>query len=270
MTQPTAHWRIILDATNDEAYAILSQDPIWNCFALADLEPPLRDYSQFALAHQDESHERAICLILHHPIIGQVLSPFGAEEGVAALLKQLARPSRPLIQAQEKHISLLQAYYQPETNWKGMWRMAVTPTTFQPPTDAPPRPVKRLTASDLPALKSLYAHYPESTFSVDLFAQGVYVGAGEGEGLIAAGGTHALASTSHVAVLGNILTAPEARRQGYATAITAALVAMLFGRGYTTVVLNVFEDNSSAIHLYQHLGFHMHWRLLTGKALILR
>ena len=54
MTQPTAHWRIIPDATNDEAYAILLQDPIWNCFALADLEPPLRDYSQFALAHQDE------------------------------------------------------------------------------------------------------------------------------------------------------------------------------------------------------------------------
>ena len=78
------------DAANDEAYAILSQDPIWNCFALADLEPPLRDYSQFAIASQDQSNERAICLILRHPIIGQVLSPFGEEGGVAAILNQLA------------------------------------------------------------------------------------------------------------------------------------------------------------------------------------
>ena len=83
MTPPLVHWHITPDATNDEAYAILSQDPVWNCFALADLEPPLRDYSQFATGYQHESNERAICLILRHPIIGQVLSPFGREEGKA-------------------------------------------------------------------------------------------------------------------------------------------------------------------------------------------
>lgn len=104
MSPPLVHWRITRDATNDEADAILSQDPVWNCFALADLEPPLRDYSQFVIASQDESSERAICLILRHPIIGQVLSPFGRREGVAAILKQLALPERPLIQAQEIHI----------------------------------------------------------------------------------------------------------------------------------------------------------------------
>jgi hypothetical protein len=60
MTPPLVHWRITRDATNDEAYAILSQDPVWNCFALADLEPPLRDYSQFAIASQDESNERTL------------------------------------------------------------------------------------------------------------------------------------------------------------------------------------------------------------------
>ncbi|HLQ29833.1 MAG TPA: GNAT family N-acetyltransferase [Ktedonobacteraceae bacterium] len=270
MTQPTAHWCITLDATNDEAYAILSQDPIWNCFALADLELPLRDYSQFALAYQNESNKRAICLILRHPIIGQVLSPFGPEEGVAAILKHLALPEHPLIQAQEMHIPILQHYYQPETNWKGMWRMAVTPTTFQPLIGEPPRQVKRLTTSDLPALKNLYAQHLESTFSANLFSQGVYVGVWKGKRLIAAGGTHALAPTSHIAVLGNILTAPEARGQGYATAITAALVIMLFDQGYSTIVLNVFEDNSSAIRIYQRLGFHLHRRLLTGKALVSR
>ncbi len=78
MTSPLVHWHITRDATYDEAYAILSQDPVWNSFALADLEPPLRVYSQFAMASQEESNERAICLILCHPIIGEVLSPFGS------------------------------------------------------------------------------------------------------------------------------------------------------------------------------------------------
>ena len=268
MRQPSAQWRITPDATDDQAYAILSQDPIWNCFALADLEPPLRDYSQFALAHQDGSHESAVCLILHHPIIGQVLSSFGLEEGVAAILEYLALPERPLIQAQERHISLLQFYYQPETNWKRMRRMAITSTTFQPPADAPPRHVKRLTVSDVSALQNLYAHHPESGFSTHLFTQGMYFGVYEGERIIAAGGTHALVPTYGIAVLGNILTAPEARGQGYATAITAALVATLFKQHFSLVVLNVFEENSKAIHIYQRLGFQTYHRLLTGKALL--
>lgn len=126
MTPPPVHWHITQDATNDEAYAILAQDPVWNCFALADLEARLREYSQFAVASQDESDERAICLILRHPIIGQVLSPFGSREGVAALLKQLTLPERPLIQVQDLHIPALQRYYQPETTWRRQWRMAIT------------------------------------------------------------------------------------------------------------------------------------------------
>jgi hypothetical protein len=124
---------------------------------------------------------------------------------VAAILKHLALPEHPLIQAQEMHIPLLQHYYQPETKWKGMWRMAVTSTTFQPLIGEPLRQVKRLTTSDLPALKNLYAQHLESTFSTSLFTQGVYVGVWKGKHLIAAGGTHALAPLSHIAVLGNIL-----------------------------------------------------------------
>ena len=72
-----------------------------------------------------------------------------------------------------------------------------------------------------------------------------------------------------IAVLGNILTAPEARGQGYATAITAALVKLLFKQQISLVVLNVFEDNNTAIRLYQRLGFQTYHRLITGKSIIL-
>jgi len=268
MTPPLVYWHITPDATDEEAYAILSQDPVWNCFALADLEPPLRDYSQFAMASQEESNERAICLILRHPIIGQVLSPFGSKEGIAAILKHLVLPGHPLIQAQELHLPMLQRYYQPETTWRRMLRMAITSTSWRSQTSVPPRPIKQLTVSDLPALKHLYTQHPESGFSADLFRQGLYFGAYAGEQIIAAGGTHALVPTHRIAVLGNILTAPEARGQGYATAITTVLVATLFEQQFSLVVLNVLEDNSPAIRIYQRLGFQTHHQLLTGKAIL--
>lgn len=270
MTPSLSRWQITPNASNSQAYAILSQDPVWNSFALADLEPPLRDYSQFATACKDKSNERSICLILRHPIIGQVLSPFGEEEGVLAILEHLALPERPLLQAQEVHIPVLQHYYQPETVWKKMLRMAITSSSWHSLNPVPHQPVKQLTVSDLPALKKLYAQYPESGFSADLFTQGLYFGAYEGGRIIAAGGTHALIPAHRIAVLGNIFTVPEARGQGYATALTSALITTLFKQHFSLVVLNVFEDNAQAIRIYQRLGFQTHHQLLTGKALLLR
>jgi hypothetical protein len=124
MTRTPERWQIAPNAGNDQAAAVLAGDPVWNCFALADLEPPLRQYSQFAIAAREGSHEQAICLFLRHPIIGQVLSPFGAEEGVAAILADAALPEHPLIQAQEVHIPVLQRFYQPEAIWRRQLRMA--------------------------------------------------------------------------------------------------------------------------------------------------
>ena len=266
MTPSSSRWQITPDADNAQAAAILSQDPVWNSFALADLEPPLRDYCQFAVAAQDDSHERAICLILRHPIIGQVLSPFGSVAGVAAILAHVALPERPLIQAQELHAPLLRRYYRAETTWRSMLRMAITGASWRSVPAAPPHPVVRLTASDVPALTDLHRRDPESAFSAELFSRALCFGVYAGDRLIAAGGTHALDPAHGIAVLGNIFTAPEARNQGYATAITTALVATLLGQNVSLVVLNVFADNSPAIRIYQRLGFQTRHHLVTGRA----
>lgn len=269
MAQPPVGWYINEDATDDEVAAILLRDPVWNCFALADLEPPFRDYSQFPVARQEESSERAVCLLLRHPIIGEVLSPFGNEEGIATILQQVPLPARPLLQVQERHFPLLQHYYRSETNWRSMLRMAIPPASQQSllRTYTPPQSIKQLSMADVPALENFYAQHGNA-FSADLFAQAIFFGAYEGEYIIAAGGTHVLSQTYHLAVLGYILTAPQARKQGLATAITAALVTKLNEQGFSTIVLNVFEDNSPAIRVYQRLGFQTHHRLFTGKALL--
>lgn len=264
-------WRLTQDASNDQVYAILTQDPVWNCFALADMEPPLREYSQLALASREGSDEHAVCLILRHPIIGEVLSPFGSAEGVAAILQHHpSLPEHPMLQVQRPLMPVIERYYQPETEWKGLLRMAITASSWRSHPSVTPQPIKQLTIADLPALKSLYEQHPGNHFSADLFTQGLYFGAYAGEQIIAAGGTHACVPEHRIAVLGNILTAPEARRQGYATAITAALVAALFDQQFSLVVLNVFEDNRPAISIYQRLGFQTHHQYLTGSALLSR
>jgi len=266
MTDLSPRWHVTPDAGNDQAYAVLEQDRVWNSFALADLEPPLRDYCQFAVASPDEGNKHAVCLIMRHPIIGQVLSPFGVEEGVAAILRQVALPERPLIQAQERHIPVLERYYHAEMPWRPMLRMAITSATWRPAPSASARTVVRLQLSDVPALTELYRRHPESTFSADLFPHALYFGVYDGNRIVAAGGTHVLDSAHGIAVLGNILTAPEARGRGYATAVTAALVTAVLDLQFSLIVLNVFEDNGTAFRIYQRLGFQIHHHLVTGSA----
>jgi len=267
MTQSAERWHVTPDAGNDQVYPILARDPVWNCFALADLEPPFRQYCQFAVATRDSDQESAVCFILRHPVIGEVISPFGAEDGVEAILAHGDLPEHPLIQSQDVHRRVLLRYYRPHPLWNGQWRMAIT-SASQLKLPAPsPRPVQRLTPDDLPALQALYSRNPESVFAAELFPEALYFGIYEGGAIVSAAGTHTLCPAHSIAVLGNILTIPEARGQGYATAVTAALVDALLDQRISTVVLNVFTYNRTAIGVYERLGFATHNLVWTGGSI---
>lgn len=260
-----ADWLMTLDASDTEAAAVLEGDRIWNCFALADLMPPFRAYSQVAVAYQTGAPAVAACLILRHPAL-VVVSPFGTPEGVAALLARLALPEQALIQALEAHLPLLEQYYRFQPGGRAVLRMAISVQTFQPPASVSALLVERLTANDGAALGALYAHFPETHFRADLLEDGVFYGVRCGDQLVAAGGTHAMTRTYGIAVLGNIFTHPGFRRHGYARAITATLVTNLLAQGYRDVVLNVVADNSPAISLYTSLGFQTHCHYWTARA----
>ncbi len=257
-------WQITLNASDAEAAATLSQDRVWNCFALADLLPPFREHSQVAIARQSASADCAACLVLRHPAL-TVISPFGVPEGVAAILARLDLPGQALLQAQEIHLPLLQQYYRFQPGERALLRMAVAAGTFLPP-GAPQAQPERLTSIDLEAVHALYAHFPETHFRDDLLEHGVFYGVRSGGKVVAVGGTHVVAIDYGLAVLGNIFTHPYARRHGYARAVTAALVADLLARGCRDVVLNVVADNSPAIALYTSLGFQTHSRYWTMQA----
>lgn len=122
----------------------------------------------------------------------------------------------------------------------------------------PAQPAHRaepLGLSDLDDLRALLAAgYPESWFDQRLLAGGGYVGVRERGRLLAAAGVHVHSPAHRVAVLGNVVTHPDARGRGLARACVTALSRRL---APTTdhLGLNVRTDNAPAIHLYRQLGF---------------
>lgn len=257
-------WEVISDATDAEAYEVFQRDRVWNCFAIADLVPPARAWTKIAIARETGGEQHAACLVLRHPEL-KVLSPYGAETGVATILETIDLPERTLAQAQSKHLSLIQRFYRLAPGWRELLRMGITPETFRPPPPSAQLP-ERLAPADLRAVHELYALFPGNHFRPDELRYGVYYGVREGDQLAAIGGTHAVAPTYGIAVLGGIFTHPDVRRRGYASAITAALVQELFTQGCTDVVLNVTADNTPAIRVYEHLGFRTHHRYHSGQA----
>ena len=65
----------------------------------------------------------------------------------------------------------------------------------------------------------------------------------------------------NVAVIGGVLTKPEFRRRGFATAVVSVLTEDLVKRG-KIASLYVREDNTTAINVYRRIGYKEYWRRL--------
>ncbi|HEY7348698.1 MAG TPA: GNAT family N-acetyltransferase [Ktedonobacterales bacterium] len=259
-------WRITVAATNEEAYPILTRDRIMNCFALADLLPPFRQYTRVSLASRAQTGQEAALLIVEHPELN-ILSPTGHPEGVAALLMSLGLPASPVIHTPVEHWARLASYYDLPASGRDLLRMSLTAQTFQRPSLPPALPAaQRMTKDDLPALLALYDLYPATHLRPALVEEGVFYGIREGTGLVAAGGTHVVALPYGLAVLGYIFTHPDRRGRGHAQAVVSALVTELLARGCQDVILNVEVGNGPAVHVYTKLGFQTHSRWSSAPA----
>jgi ribosomal protein S18 acetylase RimI-like enzyme len=113
----------------------------------------------------------------------------------------------------------------------------------------------RLWPSDLTEIRNFARrHNPATIFSdwmIDLPLLGVRL-AGE---LEAIGGVIASHSGSGARMLGNFVTAPEARGQGYAKALCGTLAATSRAAGYDTIALCTTRDNVPACRAYEAVGF---------------
>jgi ribosomal protein S18 acetylase RimI-like enzyme len=122
-----------------------------------------------------------------------------------------------------------------------------------PPAD--PRVVV-LGRADLPALATLLASDPASGefFHPGLLDSGAYLGIRAADELVATAGIHVLDPVGGVTAIGNVVTAPHARRRGFGQAVVVSLCHQLLG-SVPTVGLNVAVGNAPARALYARLGF---------------
>jgi len=112
-----------------------------------------------------------------------------------------------------------------------------------------------LTEIDLEEIQSLYqSSCPDNAFDPRMLLTGQYIGYRRDSRLLSIGGVHVYSLAYRVAALGNITTHPEYRNQGLGRAVTAQLCLSL-QENVDIIGLNVKQDNSAALSLYQSLGF---------------
>lgn len=262
-----AHWRITDNLPTDQAYALLATDRYWNGYSIADLAPATRAWTTVTAADHPTAGTAA-CLLYRHPAFNALI-PTGVPAGVAAILTTLATtnqlPSETAVLLREEHCAAIEQHYTFPQPLTPMLRMALaTAAAVVTPNGTTPR---QLTAADLPLLEALYASYPANSFVADQLMHGVFFGVADTpDRLLAAGGTHVVASEYGLAALGNIFVLPEARGRGLGQAVTATLVQHLLAIGYRDLILNVAVSNETARKLYQRLGFREHCAYLEGTA----
>ncbi|TMC61060.1 MAG: GNAT family N-acetyltransferase [Chloroflexi bacterium] len=236
-----------------EIQAILEQDRPWAAYALGDLD--------------DGMFERCDCYASGEGFglvfKGLHFIPFftlGAPEGISAIISSAMR--QPVIHMAQRpeHMPVLLDYYRPQEKHV-MWRICLR--DFQPVRGN----VVRLGMDRLAAMRALYAGSDGGTaFAPYQLATGYFFGVEQDGRLVSIAGVHLASRRYRVGPVGNIYTHPDYRRHGYAAQCTSAVIAALRSDGIDTIVLNVDETNTTAIRVYQRLGFDKHCEFIEGAA----
>ena len=115
--------------------------------------------------------------------------------------------------------------------------------------------VIHLTADDLDDMLRLYEEaYPGNWFNPRMLQTRQYFGIRRENRLVSVAGVHVCSQEYKVASLGNIVTHPAHRANGYAKAATAKLCQSL-AENVDHIGLNVASTNPTALALYEKLGF---------------
>lgn len=178
---------------------------------------------------EEEGIMRELLQSIFHILPGQFhahLSP-----GVAEVFKKQCE-----IKSHEKH-----------------YKMALKSISF--PGDVDCSQAVALTKRDLDEMLRLYEEgYPGNYFNPRMLETGQYFGVRIENRLVSVAGVHVYSEKYKVAALGNIATHPDYRGNGFGKSVTARLCQSL-SEYVDHIGLNVKADNTTAVSLYEKLGF---------------
>ena len=164
---------------------IMSQDPVWAAYAIADLRPDLAHYCRWMVA-PDASGLALLFTGLEPPI----LLSAGTPDGVAAALNDAELPDEVFLSIRTSHLPAVRRHY-PRINRHDMLRMALVPGHHVP---APSISTIPLSSADEHRLQTLYRQggdFAPDAFTVSQLHDGYFFGIEDENGaLAAAGGTH--------------------------------------------------------------------------------
>jgi GNAT superfamily N-acetyltransferase len=232
--------------------AILETDRAWAAYALLDLSPGFYEHCDW---HGSPGEEESVVLV-YRGLSVPILIPLGDPAPLRDILAEIPPAPEIFVAFREEARSALESRYSMKRP-RPMVRMVLDPEGFHPPPAGHAGPISR---SDVPALERLYAD-GESTgeapefYSPSMLDGGVYHGIWEGEALVSVAGTHGVAPDVGVATVGGVYTRRDRRRRGFGAETTGAVVSDLLRMGLETIALNVIQARTSAVHIYEVLGF---------------
>ena len=241
----------------DRIELFLRHDPILHMFALGDLDDFNWPHTGWHALEQDGEIRQLILTYKDAPILVMMALASERLEEMRQLLRSILHllPRQMYVHLSEGLAEVLAGPYR--LHERGTYlKMALPEPGRLPAVDT--SEVVRLTLDDLSRIERLLQQsFPRSAFNSRMLQTGQYFGMERGGVLVGVAGVHVWSPAYRVAVVGNVATHPEFRRQGIATAVTARLCQSL-GRTVDHIGLTVHEENVAARSCYSRLGFVQH------------
>lgn len=239
--------------------AFFEHDRILAAYALADLDPENVDRSRWWIARRDGTIVAAALLVEVLPF--RPCFAMGETESLAELFRNGLTEARLILATPPNGRPAIEATYRFE-RVDVMNRMVVTAETFRPRVN---QTLNRLGPDELDDVIDLYGSSSRSYFTPARIAREIYFGVYSGRQLVAAAGTHVRSRGANIAAVGNVLTRLTYRNRGMATSVTSAVTEAAFEE-HRDVVLNVRQDNTTAVNVYRRLGYEVHAPFIEGPA----
>ena len=239
--------------------AFFEHDRILAAYALADLDPENIDQSRWWIARRDGTIVAAALLVEVLPF--RPCFAMGETESLTELFRNGLSEARLILATPPNGRQAIEASYRFE-RIDVMNRMWVKAEAFQSRVN---QTVTRLGPDELDDVIDLYGSSSRSYFTPARLAREIYFGVYSGRQLVAAAGTHVRSRGADIAAVGNVLTRIAYRNRGMATSVTSAVTEAAF-QEHKDVVLNVRQDNTTAVSVYRRLGYEVHAPFVEGPA----
>jgi ribosomal protein S18 acetylase RimI-like enzyme len=227
----------------------LAQNPVSNVLPLTDCYSPLLKASTLYCAIDDDEI-MGVCSVYKAFVKPSVVLGVSATEVKKALLeKALLNLSGEFISLCEPDEIAIFAEHAALLNRHSELQMVASPPRRLEFSNIR---VERVRRDELEMLDGFYVEHGAEAWTPLQFEAGPFYCVKQDGRIVSVAGVHALAP--QIAQLGNIFTDEAYRGRGFATACTSTLAKQLSARG-RIVSLFVKTENSSAIHLYEKLGF---------------